>query len=118
MRWFGSVASASGIPSPRTLMRAVYLVRVCVAVAIYLTAALKVSVAAPLDILVTSILLFATLAVTAASYWQTHLRRRRLGPTFLYLQAVYDVALITTVVHMAGGPESDLAGLYVLLIAV
>jgi two-component system, NtrC family, sensor histidine kinase PilS len=118
MRWFGSVASASGIPSPRTLMRAVYLVRVCVAVAIYLTAALKVRVAAPLDILVTSILLFATLGVTAASYWQTHLRRRRLGPTFLYLQAVYDVALITTVVHMTGGPESDLAGLYVLLIAV
>src|SRR5207253_1457022 len=33
------------------------------------------------------------------------------------LQALFDVALITTVVHMTGGPESDFTGLYVLLIA-
>src|SRR5437773_11569464 len=95
----------------------VYLGRMCVAIAIYLSAALKVQVAAPLDILVTSLMLLAALVVTAASYWRTHVRRRALGENFLYLQALFDVALITTVVHMTGGPESDFTGLYVLLIA-
>ncbi|HXF94515.1 MAG TPA: ATP-binding protein [Gemmatimonadales bacterium] len=100
------------------LIRAVYVVRMSVAVALYLAAAFRVRVAAPLDILVASIVLLATLVVTGASYWRTHVRHRPPGPTFLYLQALYDVALITAVVHMTGGPESDLAGLYVLLIAV
>src|SRR5438552_10572788 len=95
----------------------VYLGRMCVAIAIYLSAALKVQVAAPLDILVTSLMLLAALVVTAASYWHTHVRNRALGENFLYLQALFDVALITTVVHMTGGPESDFTGLYVLLIA-
>lgn len=82
-----------------------------------MTAALKVQVAAPLDILVTSLLLVTAAAVTAVSYWHTHVRRRTPGPTFLYLQAVFDVALITAVVHMTGGADSDLASLYVVVIA-
>jgi len=90
----------------------------CLAIAIYITTALKVRVAAPLDILVTSLMLVTAAAVTAASYWHTHFRRRRPGPTFLYLQALFDVFLITAVVHMTGGGDSDLAGLYVILVAV
>jgi two-component system sensor histidine kinase PilS (NtrC family) len=90
----------------------------CLAIAIYLTTALKITVAAPLDILVTSLLLVSATVVTVASYWRTHFRRRLPGPTFLYLQSLFDVVLITAVVHMTGGAESDLASLYVLLIAV
>ncbi len=118
MRWFGGSSRASTIPSPESILRWVYVGRMCVAVAIYLTAALKVQVAAPLDILVTSSLLAASLAVTGASYWYTHLRGRTPGRNFLYLQALFDVVLITTVVHMTGGNESYFAGLYVVLIAV
>src|SRR5205814_4169482 len=84
----------------------------------YVTAALKVRVAAPLDILATSLMLVSAAAVTLASYWHTHFRRRLPGPTFLYSQALFDVLLITAVVHMTGGAESDLASLYVILIAV
>ena len=90
----------------------------CLAIAIYVTAALKVRVAAPLDILVTSFMLVAAAAVTLASYWHTHFRHRIPGPTFFYLQALFDVLLITAVVHMTGGADSDLASLYVILIAV
>src|SRR2546427_10878042 len=36
----------------------------------------------------------------------------------LYAQAVFHVALTTTVVHITGGPQSDLTPLYVPLIAV
>jgi two-component system sensor histidine kinase PilS (NtrC family) len=90
----------------------------CVAIAIYVTAALKFKVAAPLDILVTSFVLVASAAVTIVSYWLTHFRRRAPSLTFLYCQALFDLALVTTVVHMTGGPQSDFTSLYVPLIAV
>jgi two-component system sensor histidine kinase PilS (NtrC family) len=90
----------------------------CVAVAIYLSAALKFRVAAPSDILVTSFLLVAAVVVTIASYWHTHIRNRQPGLTFLYSQFLFDTALITTVVHITGGPQSDFTSLYVPLIAV
>ena len=118
MRWLNISAQGSSIPSPTQLLRFVYVGRMCLAIAIYVTTALKIAVAAPLDILVTSLLLVIAAVVTLASYWHTHFRRKLPGATFLYLQALFDVALITAVVHMTGGAESDLASLYVLLIAV
>jgi two-component system sensor histidine kinase PilS (NtrC family) len=118
MRWLGVRSEGSAIPTTRELLRLVYIGRVCLAIAIYLTTALKVRVAAPLDILVTSLMLVTAAAVTLASYWHTHFRRRVPGPTFLYLQALFDVFLITAVVHMTGGADSDLASLYVILVAV
>ena len=74
--------------------------------------------ATPADILVASLLLVTALVVTGVSYWITHLRSKPVGPTFLYLQALFDLALVTTVVHVTGGPDSDFAGLYVLVIGV
>ncbi len=118
MRWLGVNSQGSAIPTTRELLRLVYIGRVCLAIAIYVTAALKVRLAAPLDILVTSLMLVSAAAVTLASYWHTHFRRKVPGPTFLYLQALFDVLLITAVVHMTGGAESDLASLYVILVAV
>ena len=118
MRWLSVNSQRSAIPTQRHLLRLVYLGRMCLAIAIYVTAALKVRVAAPLDILVTSLVLVITAVVTGMSYWRTHFRRRVAGPTFLYLQALFDVLLITAVVHMTGGADSDLASLYVILIAV
>src|SRR5690349_520912 len=117
MRWLG-IKSHGSVPSTFELLRLVYLGRMCLAIAIYVTAALKVRVAAPLDILVSSLMLLTAAAVTLASYWHTHMRRRIPGPTFLYLEAVFDVFLITAAVHMTGGADSDLASLYVILVAV
>jgi PAS domain S-box-containing protein len=117
MRWLG-IKSHGSVPSAFELLRLVYVGRMCLGVAIYVTAALKVRVAAPLDILATSLMLVTAAAVTIASYWHTHVRRRIPGATFLYLQAVFDVFLITAVVHMTGGADSDLASLYVILVAV
>src|SRR2546422_2649443 len=118
MRWLGVKSSASAIPTSRELLRLIYVGRMCLAIAIYVTAALKVRVAAPLDILATSLMLVTAAGVTLASYWHTHFRRKVPGPTFLYLQALFDVLLITAVVHMTGGADSDLASLYVILVAV
>jgi two-component system sensor histidine kinase PilS (NtrC family) len=118
VRWFGGGSQGSAIPTPQTLLRSVYVGRVCVAAAIYLAAALKFAVATPLDLLLTSLVLVTTVVVTIASYWYTHFLRRLPGRTFLYAQALFDLALITTVVHVTGGPQSDLTPLYVPLIAV
>ncbi|HUC41058.1 MAG TPA: ATP-binding protein [Gemmatimonadales bacterium] len=117
MRWLG-VKSQGSVPTAFELLRLVYLGRMCLAIAIYVTGALKVQVAAPLDILVTSFMLITAATVTLVSYWHTHFRRRVPGPTFLYLQALFDVFLITAAVHMTGGADSDLASLYVILVAV
>ena len=68
MSWFGDGSRGSAIPTPQSLLRSVYVGRLCVAVAIYLAAALKFAVAAPLDLLVTSFVLVATVVVTSASY--------------------------------------------------
>jgi two-component system, NtrC family, sensor histidine kinase PilS len=118
VRWLGGRSTTSGIPTPQALLRSVYVGRMCVAVAIYLSAALKFKVAAPSDILVTSLLLVATVVVTIASYWYTHIRGRPPNLTFLYGQVLFDIALVTTVVHITGGPQSDFTTLYVPLIAV
>jgi two-component system, NtrC family, sensor histidine kinase PilS len=116
--WLGAGRRGSAIPTPQSLLRSVYVGRLCVAIAIYLAASLKFAVAAPLDLLVTSLVLVATVVFTIASYWYTHILRRPPVLTFYYLQALFDVALITTVVHITGGPQSDLTPLYVPLIAV
>src|SRR6266480_3930826 len=116
--WLTGDRRGSVLPTPQSLLRSVYAGRLCVAIAIYLTVALKFAVAGPLDVLVTSFVLVAAVVVTIASYWYTHLSRRVPGRTFLYGQALFDVALITTVVHITGGPQSDLTPLYVPLIAV
>src|SRR5437764_8848340 len=118
VKWLARRSSGSAIPTPQALLRSVYVGRLCVASAIYVSAAFNINVAAPLDLLVTSFLLVATVVVTIASYWYTHIRGRAPGRTFRYAQALYDVALITTVVHITGGPQSDLTPLYVPLIAV
>jgi two-component system, NtrC family, sensor histidine kinase PilS len=116
--WLGGGSRGSAIPTPQSLLRSVYAGRLCVAAAIYLAASYKFAVVTPVDLLVTSFMLVAAVLVTIASYWHTHLRNRPPGRTFLYGQALFDVALITAVVHVTGGPQSDLTPLYVPLIAV
>lgn len=54
---------------------------------------------------------------TAASIIYTEVYRRRAGNTFLYLQALFDLALVTAVVHVTGGIGSGFAALYILVTA-
>ena len=53
VKWPGGHFPGSAMPVPPILLRWVYVVRVAVAGAIYLSAAFKFNVAAPLDLLVT-----------------------------------------------------------------
>src|SRR2546429_5745828 len=107
MSWFGDGSRGSSIPTPQALLRSVYAGRLCVAGAIYLAAALKFAVAAPLDLLVTSFVLVAAVVVTIASYWYTHVSRRPPGRTVLYGQGPFDRAPVTTGLQLTGGPHKD-----------
>ena len=71
---------------------------------------------APEMTLVATLVLVVTLAFTAGSFWHTHIARQSPGVGFLYAQALFDVLLVTAVVHLTGRGESEFAPLYVLVI--
>jgi two-component system sensor histidine kinase PilS (NtrC family) len=56
--------------------------------------------------------------VSGWSAWYTHIRQKHPSQTFLYGQALFDLALVTVVVHVTEGPNSQFPALYVVVIAV
>ncbi len=62
--------------------------------------------------------LLGVVIVTATSYWLSHGRGLRPTASFLYLQAAFDVVLVTGVVLLTGGSDSILPPpLYILLVS-
>ncbi len=110
-------AKARGaVPPARTLLRWLYFGRISVAFAVFLAAALSWWRADLTALLVASLSVTLALIVTSASYWYSHLRLSEVGQTFLYAQALFDIALVTAIVHISG-PYSYFAALYILVIA-
>jgi len=109
---------SSGIPSPRGLLQWVYLGRVTVAIVVFVSAALYLNYQSQGTIVTLAVAALATVMVTALSFWYTHIRNTAPSLTFLYGQALFDLALVTTVVHVTQGPESQFPALYVLVIGV
>ncbi len=111
------VGTASrGIPPARTLLQWLYVGRISVAVAVFLAAALSWWRADLTALLVASVTVTLALVVTAASFWYSHIRPGVFGPTFLYGQAVFDVAMVIGIVHISG-PYSYFVALFILVIA-
>lgn len=111
-----SPAAREVLHAPR-LLRWVYLGRLAAAGGIFGGAVVAWRSASWEATLLASLALIITLAVTVASYAFTHLRRRPAGVNFLYGEAVYDVLLVTAVVHLTGGADSVLTPLYILVIS-
>jgi len=101
----------------RDILRWVYLARIGLAGGLFAGAALAWSAASPGQTLAASLALVLTLILTPISYWFTHVRQQRAGSSFVYAQAIFDVLLITLVVHLTGGRESVIAPFYILLIS-
>ncbi len=100
-------------------MRWVYVGRVSIAAAIFLAAVL-VWQDANTDtgkLLIASLSFAFTLGVTACSVVYSEFWQRALRPTFFYLQSVFDLLLVTAVVHVTGASSSMFAALYILVIA-
>lgn len=106
------------MPSVASLMRWVYVGRVSVASTIFVAASFYFAETPPGVIVTVAVAAVLSLMVTGASVFHTHFRNIAPGPNFLYAQSVFDLGLVTTVVHVTGGVNSDFASLYIPVIAV
>ena len=102
---------------PRRIVRWVYVARLTIAAAIYLAAVFVWQSAAQEDTLIASLGFAGAMVFTAGSATWSEINRRQLGRTFLTLQAVFDLLLVTAVVHVTGGSTSQFAALFILVIA-
>ena len=108
---------------PSRLMRWVYVARISIASAIFLAAILASLDQTPEDrtkVFSTGLILVATFVATAASLVYARFNEDSRRATFYYLQAVFDLLLVTAVVHLtrdASAGTSQFAALYILVIA-
>jgi signal transduction histidine kinase len=102
----------------RSVLRSVYVARLILAGAIYLAALFVWLRAEGAATLVASLAFIATMAISGGSYLYTDVYNRPVGKTFLYVQSLFDLLLVTAVVRVTGGTESAFAALYILVIGV
>ena len=102
----------------RAILRWLYAARLVLAGAIYLAALLVWLSAEGAATLVASLAFIAAMAVSGGSFLYTDIYGRRAGKTFLYVQSLFDLLLVTAVVHVTGGTGSAFAALYILVIGV
>jgi two-component system sensor histidine kinase PilS (NtrC family) len=105
------------ILDPRRLLRWVYIGRLSVASAIFIAAVTMWKTADAESTLVASLAFALSAGVTVVSAGYSEIYRKPLGPTFLYLQAIFDLLLVTAVVHVTKGTQSGFPALYILVIA-
>lgn len=104
--------------STEGFLRWIYVARLTLAAGIFGAALLVWTQpqVAPEATLVATLALVLSLGFTVGSYWKTHIAEQPPTGNFLYAQALFDVVLVTVVVHMTGRAGSDFVPLYVLVI--
>ncbi len=103
--------------NPYALLRWVFLARIAVAAGIFLAILIVWQDAAPGDTLIATLLFITASLVTAAGVWRALVRGVPLSRNFLYFQVLFDVLMVTAIVHITGGPDSSFAPLFILVIA-
>ena len=113
-----ATSHASQLPVRRILWW-VYLARLVVASAIFVTAVYSWQYASREDTLVASLIFAGAMLFTGLSALYTHVYRRSIAIAVLYAQAIFDVTLVTAMVHLTWhSTSSQFAPLYILVIAV
>ncbi len=102
---------------PRRVLRLIYIGRLSLAAAIFFAAVFSWHGADPRDTLLATLALFSAIAFTSLSAWFGVAYRKLVSRGFYYAQSVFDVALVTTIVHVTGGSLSPFAALYILVTA-
>ena len=102
---------------PRRVLRFIYIGRLSLAAAIFIAAVSAWHGADARDTLLATLALFASIAFTSLSAWFALAYRTLVSRAFYYTQSLFDVALITTVVHITGGSLSPFSALYILATA-
>jgi two-component system sensor histidine kinase PilS (NtrC family) len=102
---------------PRRVLRYIYIGRLSLAAAIFIAAVSAWHGVDARDTLLATLALFASIAFTSVSAWFALAYRTLVSRAFYYTQSLFDVALITTIVHITGGSLSPFAALYILATA-
>lgn len=113
------------ILDPRVLLGWIYIGRMSIASAIFVAAVFRWMDASASSTLLASLAFAISAIATAVSWGYSSGYRRPLGKTFLYVQSVIDLLLVTAVVHITGpagtpagtGGATQFAALYILVIA-
>ncbi|HEY8793939.1 MAG TPA: ATP-binding protein [Gemmatimonadaceae bacterium] len=102
---------------PLRVLRLIYIGRLSLAAAIFFAAVFSWHGVDGRDTLLATLALFAAIAFTSLSAWFGLAYRNLVSRGFYYAQSVFDVTLITTIVHVTGGSLSPFAALYILATA-
>ncbi|HET7553216.1 MAG TPA: ATP-binding protein [Gemmatimonadaceae bacterium] len=106
---------------PIRVLRWLYIGRLSLAFSVFLAALFAWQDAESHTTMVASLAMVSALAFTAGSSWYGALHsptsEHPVGRAFHTLQAVFDVVLITAVVHVTGSAQSQFAALYILVTA-
>ncbi|HWP03438.1 MAG TPA: PAS domain-containing protein, partial [Gemmatimonadaceae bacterium] len=97
----------------RRIVRWEYLGRLAVGAAVFLAALVGWRDAPRESTLVVSVVVVVALVFTVASAAWSEIYKRPLGAAFRNIQIAFDLALVTAVVHVTGGADSQFAALYI-----
>jgi two-component system sensor histidine kinase PilS (NtrC family) len=92
--------------------------RIAITLAIFFAVGFVFQDSAPEDRLIATLILVAAAVFTAISAAWSELQSGPLDDSFLGGQILFDLALVTGLVHVTGGAASQFAALYILVIAV
>jgi signal transduction histidine kinase len=120
----GAPRTALALPAPSgsgraRVLRVLYLGRLSLATSIFIAAIVVWRAADSTATLLATLAFVSTLLFTAGSMLYSERRLFSPGNTFFYVQMMFDLLLVTSVVHLTQtGTPSQLAPLYILVIAV
>jgi two-component system sensor histidine kinase PilS (NtrC family) len=103
---------------PRLLIRASYVGRVVITLGIFFAVGFVFQDSPPEDRLFATVLLVGTAVFTAISAAWSESQNRPLSNRFLGGQILFDLVLVTGLVHVTGGAASQFGALYILVIAI
>jgi two-component system sensor histidine kinase PilS (NtrC family) len=113
-----AAVTAAEVVDPARVLRFVYVGRMAFATAIFVAAVTQWLGAASAQTLLAALAFVGAMAFTGGSALYSEIWERPLTREFLSLQTLFDLAMVTTVVHVTGGWVSPFSGVYVLVIAV
>src|SRR6187402_720756 len=102
---------------PRKMLRWVWLGRVVLSCAILVAAVFVWNSAEPNDTLIATLAFAVATLTTVGSAMYGEIDQRPRGPMFYGFQCAIDLGLVTAIVHITGGWNSQFAALYILVIA-
>ncbi len=103
----------------RRVLRGLYIGRIALAAGLFVNTVLLTPSVNKGSQIIAAGALFAAVLFTAVSLFLTEVRQRTATASLLYLQPVFDMILVTATVHVTwAGGQSQLAPLYILVIAV